>query len=65
MTDDDEIIDPARFNLHKDAEYAAEMAANAVIQYLNGLNLEDPKVKRFWVKGVFDEVMSRIDSAVS
>ncbi|HEX3436797.1 MAG TPA: hypothetical protein VHT24_08510 [Pseudacidobacterium sp.] len=59
MTDDDEIIDPARLNLHKDAEYAAERAANAVIHYLNGLNLEDPEVKNFWVKGVFDKVMSR------
>jgi hypothetical protein len=65
MADDDEIIDRARLNLHKDAEYAADMAANAVIHYLHGLNLEDPKVELFWVKRVFDKVMSKIDSAVS
>jgi hypothetical protein len=45
--------------LHKDPNLAAEMAVNAVLYYLNELNLEAQE-KHFWVNGVFDKVLAKI-----
>jgi len=45
--------------LHKDPNLAAEMAVNAVLFYLNDLNLEAQE-KQFWVNGVFDKVRAKI-----
>jgi hypothetical protein len=53
------MTDKPLVELHKDPNLAAEMAVNAVLRYLNDLNLEAQE-KHFWVNGVFDKVLAKI-----
>jgi hypothetical protein len=45
--------------LHKRPEAAAEMAANAVVKYLNDCEFTDPEVKRYWLDIVFNRVKDK------
>jgi hypothetical protein len=47
------------FVLHKRPEAAAEMAANAVVKYLNDCEFTDPKIKRYWLDIVFNRVKDK------
>jgi len=47
------------FVLHKRPEAAAEMAANAVVKYLNDCEFTDPEIKRYWLDIVFNRVKDK------
>lgn len=49
--------------LHRNPEAAAEMAANAVINYLRQLEIVDREERRLWIARVFDAVRAREDRA--
>jgi len=45
--------------LHRDPELAEEMAANAVIYYLQECDLREQSARRDWVERVFARVISK------
>lgn len=51
------MTDPSE--LRRDPEAAAEMAANAVLRYLHGCNLEGDQSKKEWLAKVFEKVKAK------
>jgi hypothetical protein len=45
--------------LHRDPEAAADMAVNAVIEYLRGCGIQGEENKRQWISRVFERVIAK------